>query len=104
MGITYNIANDGKQAVELFKTNEFDLVLMDLQMPVMDGLEATRRIRSKIGPNQKTPIIAFTARVASNILEECLKAGCSDYLAKPVKAIKLYEKLLKILQNKAQQP
>jgi CheY-like chemotaxis protein/HPt (histidine-containing phosphotransfer) domain-containing protein len=77
---------NGKAAVERFAAEDFDLVFMDVQMPVMDGLEATRTIRTferKRGPRM-TPIVAVTANVRPADLEKCLAAGCTSYLSKPI--------------------
>jgi CheY-like chemotaxis protein len=76
------LAENGKQAVEMAFTLEPDLVLMDIIMPEMDGLEATRMIRQ----NPKTrslPILAITAGVSNGIEEECFQSGCDDFIAKP---------------------
>ena len=76
------LAENGKQAVEMAFTLEPDLVLMDIIMPEMDGLQATRLIRQ----NPKTrsmPILAITAGVSNGIQEECAESGCDDFIAKP---------------------
>ena len=79
------IAENGKMAVEKFKTQNFDLVLMDIQMPIMNGFEATRVIRNIEYKNNmiQTPIIALTAHAFKNDEQMCMKSGCTDYLAKP---------------------
>ncbi|MGQ1889732.1 response regulator [Thermophagus sp. OGC60D27] len=89
-------AKDGQKAIELFKDNEVDLVLMDLQLPIMDGYTATREIK-KINPN--IPIIAQTAHVMSGEREKCMEAGCDDYLAKPIRLKVLIETLSKYLNS-----
>jgi CheY-like chemotaxis protein len=89
-------AKDGKEAIDMYKENEIDLVLMDLQLPIMDGYTATREIK-KI--NGKIPIIAQTAHVMSGEREKCIEAGCDDYLAKPIRLQILMETLSKYLNK-----
>lgn len=89
-------AKDGKEAVEMYKENEIDLVLMDLQLPIMDGYTATREIKKF---DSKVPIIAQTAHVMSGEREKCLEAGCDDYLAKPIRLQILMETLSKYLNK-----
>lgn len=74
-------ARNGQEAVEMVDTEKPDLVLMDLKMPVMDGLEATRQIKSK---NPSMPIIALTANAFDTDKEDAKQAGCNDFLSKPV--------------------
>ena len=81
------------QAVELFKTGEFDVILMDVQMPKMDGLQATREIRSLSEAGSRIPILAMTAHATEADREKCLAAGFSDYLAKPFRSIDLFSKV-----------
>lgn len=83
-------AKDGFEAIEMCKTNNPDLILMDIKMPNMDGLEATREIK-KIHP--EIPIIAQTAYAMENDERLSLAAGCNSYLSKPIKANKLLETL-----------
>lgn len=79
-----NEASNGKEAFEKMKTHPFDIVLMDIQMPVMDGYEATKHIRNELNfPAKNTPIIALTASVLRSDLEQCTKAGMNDYVLKP---------------------
>lgn len=83
-------ARNGQEAVDLFKENEFDLILMDVQMPVMDGYEATRLIRSSFpAPKNEIPIIALTASVVRSDLDKCRQAGMNDYVPKPFKTSQL---------------
>lgn len=84
-GLIVQIANDGHEAVDLVLTGKppFDVVLMDLQMPEMDGYEATRRLREKLGP-QDLPIVAMTADALESDQRKCLEAGMNDYVSKPV--------------------
>lgn len=79
------VAKNGKEAVALFRENDVDLIFMDIAMPVMDGLEATKRIRTlekKTGKH--TPIIAVTAHIKPADQHICINSGTNDYLAKPV--------------------
>jgi len=88
-------ANDGEEAVEQFKKNTIDLILMDIKMPVMSGLEATKAIRQI---DKTIPIIAQTAYAMDNDAKLCLEAGCTDYISKPIHPIKLMDILQKYLQ------
>jgi two-component system, sensor histidine kinase and response regulator len=81
-GLAIDTAEDGAQAVEKVKSGRYDLILMDVQMPVMDGLEATRAIRAL--PLPQCPIIALTANAFGEDREACLAAGMDDHIAKPV--------------------
>jgi signal transduction histidine kinase len=92
-GLTVELAEDGLQAVELAGRNAYDLILMDIAMPKMDGLEATRIIRTLAGRAQ-LPIVALTANVFVEDKERCLAAGMNDHLAKPIVAASLFAKLL----------
>ena len=85
MGLTATIANNGAEAVELWQEQDFDLILMDIQMPVMDGLTATERIRGSIRPRSVTvPIIAMTANAMLGDKEKSLEAGMNDHITKPL--------------------
>lgn len=81
LGYQGQVADDGRKAIDILQKDTFDIILMDLQMPVMDGYETTRYIRSKI--NTTVPIIAMTAHALPSEKEECLKAGMNDFLSKP---------------------
>lgn len=85
------LAENGMQALQLLEKYTFDIVLMDIQMPVMDGLACSRRIRSVL--NSDIPIVAVTANASSNDFQDCLDAGINDVLAKPIIADKLYRKI-----------
>lgn len=98
-GIIVTIASNGKEACDLISKNSYQLVFMDLQMPEMDGFEATREIRKK-HTNEKLPIIAMTADAMSGVKERTLKAGMNEYLTKPIDITKLYAMLGKYLDSK----
>jgi signal transduction histidine kinase/DNA-binding response OmpR family regulator/ligand-binding sensor domain-containing protein/HPt (histidine-containing phosphotransfer) domain-containing protein len=90
MGHTVAIANNGKEALALLATRSFDLVLMDIQMPEMDGIEATRRIREdESRTSNHMSIIAMTAHAMKGDRERCLAAGMDGYISKPINASKL---------------
>jgi signal transduction histidine kinase len=84
LGCHCDIASSGSEALERIAEDRFDLVLMDWQMPGMDGLETARRMQERWSPGQEIPIIAVTASAMHGDREACLAAGMSDYLAKPV--------------------
>lgn len=92
-GHDVEIAANGKEGVEALRNQNFDVVLMDMQMPEMDGLEATREIRSFPDERARTPIIAMTANALASDQKRCLEAGMDDYLAKPIDPKALHEKL-----------
>ena len=83
MGLQYVVAASGTQALDLLSAGAFDIVLMDWQMPEMDGLEATRRIRQLATDTRSIPVIALTANANVGFREACLAAGANDYLSKP---------------------
>jgi len=85
LGCTTVVAGNGRQALERFRAERFDLVFMDCQMPDMDGFEATRAIREFEGGRPRTPIIAFTANAMEGDQERCLASGMDDFVSKPVR-------------------
>ena len=96
------IVATGTEAVEAAARETFDLILMDVQMPVMDGLEAAAEIRAWEACNgSHVPIIAMTAHAMSGDRERCLQAGMDDYLAKPLRSEKLFRKIAEIQQRDA---
>ena len=93
------IASDGQQAIALTKAHKPDLILMDVQMPVMDGLEAIKQIR--LDPDvADIPIIALTALAMTGDRERCLDAGANEYLQKPLKLKQLTTSIQQILNAK----
>lgn len=91
--VDVDVAGNGQEAVDKVREKQFDLILMDKQMPVMDGIEATRIIRSEM--DSRVPIIALTANVIREVINQCLSIGMNDYLAKPFEPVALYSKILK---------
>lgn len=90
--IDVTIAHNGQEAVELCRSQEFDIILMDIQMPVMGGLEATSHIR-KLEGFADTPIIALTADIQDETRKKALATGMNDLLTKPFKSAELIDKL-----------
>ncbi len=91
--VKVDLAGNGKIALEKFRSGTYDLILMDLQMPEMDGVTATEHIRRQ----SDIPIIALTANSSRQEMERCFKAGMNDYLAKPFQPEELYAKILRIM-------
>ena len=95
--LAVDVAEDGQLALELARRNSYALILMDMQMPVINGIEATRAIRND-SLNTATPILAMTANAFDEDRQVCLAAGMNDHIAKPVDPDRLYETLLKWLE------
>lgn len=94
------VANNGKEALDKFGTTKYDLILMDIQMPVMNGIVATKKIRElESSTNTHTPIIAITANALSGDKEACLAAGMNEYISKPFQVEILLQKMHNLLQN-----
>jgi two-component system sensor histidine kinase/response regulator len=85
LGCRVDVAINGQRALEAIEATRYDLVLMDCQMPVMDGFEATRALRIREGDERRTPIVAMTANAMAGDRERCLEAGMDGYLTKPVR-------------------
>ena len=93
LGMRIDLAANGREALQAVESLPYDLVLMDVQMPEMDGLEATRQIRALAGPVNEVPIVAMTANAMIGDREKCLQAGMNDYISKPIDKAKLIERV-----------
>jgi len=96
-GLTADVVTNGREALEALEAAAYDLVLMDVQMPELDGLAATAALRAREGTARHTPIIAMTAAVLAGDRERCLAAGMDDYIAKPIQMATLHLLLAKWL-------
>lgn len=86
LGISINIASNGQEAFDMHRQNNYDMIMMDMQMPVMDGLEATRQIREyekETNSDHRVYIVALTANIISERKTECIQAGMDDFMEKP---------------------
>ena len=92
------VARNGQQAIDLAVASKPDLILMDLKMPVMDGLEATRKLRKTEG-FRDTPIIGLTASAGEEARQKCLEAGCTEHISKPIQSKQLFETIARYLQE-----
>jgi CheY-like chemotaxis protein len=93
-GHRVEVAGDGREAVEKLKTADFDLVLMDVQMPVMGGFEATAAVRAmEKGTGRHIPIVALTAHAVKGDRERCLAAGMDGYIGKPIHPEELFQQI-----------
>ena len=93
LGYAADVANNGQEVLEQLDKQNYDLVLMDCQMPILDGYEATEEIRRQEGKNKHTIIIALTASAMKEDLDKCIASGMDDFLSKPVRKEALLEKL-----------
>ncbi len=103
LGHQVDLAENGKVAVELFLENEYDLILMDIQMPLMNGIEATTKIREyekQLQPDKPVIIFAVTAYAMDYDRQNCFEAGVNDFLAKPFRAQSLADTISKYFKNK----
>jgi CheY-like chemotaxis protein len=100
MACQVSFSENGQLAVDMVRQTPFDLILMDVNMPVMDGLTATREIRSLLGPASKTPIVVLTADVMNEAREKSLAAGANDFVTKPLQMDQLRELIRKYTVGK----
>jgi CheY-like chemotaxis protein len=100
MGYRADLASNGLEAIESVERQPYDVVLMDVQMPEMDGLEATRRITAKWGLEARPRIVAMTANAMAGDREMCLAAGMDDYITKPIRVEQLIEALRQVPARK----
>jgi PAS domain S-box-containing protein len=103
-GCKVELASNGQDAIEAAREHHFDAILMDLSMPVMDGLQATRLIRELNGGSSSVPILAMTANVFAEDRIKCMQAGMDDFITKPVKQSKLLAKLAHWLDPERTEP
>ena len=99
-GYLIDIAENGIQAIEAMKNADYDVILMDVQMPEMDGIEATKQIRQLPGTKKFVPIIALTAQADVNTEDELRAAGMDDYISKPINFDILFSKLSALAEKR----
>ncbi|MCP4923230.1 MAG: response regulator, partial [bacterium] len=103
LGATVSTAMNGKEAVDMFKDFNYNIIFMDCQMPEMDGFEATRRIR-KITTKHQCAIVALTANAMKGDKEKCLESGMDDYLNKPLRKDQIMDAIAKWTQDEKYNP
>jgi CheY-like chemotaxis protein len=103
-GHRVTIATNGVEAIQAFKNGSFDLILMDVQMPMMDGFEATGAIRLIEGSGRRTPIIALTAHAMGSDHQRCLAAGMDGFVSKPIHLRELSDSLTEFRQRPVELP
>lgn len=99
LGVTYDVAENGQEAIDCWSKNKYDIILMDMHMPIMDGVTATREIRRLESNSDSVCIIALTANVLSDDIRECFEAGMNDHMSKPIEIESLKFVLLKWLKK-----
>ncbi len=103
-GFETDVAENGLIALDKHQNNNFDIILMDLQMPEMDGYEATQKIRSLKPDKKDIPIIAMSAHTFKGEYEHCIETGMNDFISKPFNTKELYEKIFRLLRKNLQEP
>jgi CheY-like chemotaxis protein len=105
MDVELAMVGDGRAAVEAWRDGGFDVILMDIQMPVMDGIAAAKAIRAaeKAEGRPRTPILALTANALVHQVEEYLAAGMDGHVAKPIEISKLYDAMSRVLSDPAEE-
>ena len=101
-GCRVEVVGDGTCALKALETSRYDLVLMDCQMPGMDGYEATTELRRREGAERRTPVVAMTAQAMDGDRRRCLAAGMDDYISKPMRSRELMELLTRWIPAAAQ--
>jgi CheY-like chemotaxis protein len=96
-GVNIDVAGNGQLALDMLHANNYDLVLMDVQMPVMDGYEATRRVRALGNDKSRIPILAMTANVMRAEVQQCMDAGMDGFIPKPFKQEELVAAIEKVI-------
>jgi CheY-like chemotaxis protein len=100
-GYTCDLAQNGQEAVQMVADNQYDLILMDLSMPVLNGFEATKQIRAMAGEKGQVPIIALSANDVPNDRDYCFEIGMQDFVGKPINVNLFYSTIEKYLAVKA---
>ncbi|PRY14431.1 PAS domain S-box-containing protein [Pontibacter ummariensis] len=103
-GISLDMTSNGKEALQKLQQNQYDLVLMDMQMPELDGYEAIRQIRESFGEKASVPVIALTAHATKGEIEKCMAAGADAYVSKPFDPEHLYRTIFKLTRVPATSP
>jgi CheY-like chemotaxis protein len=104
-GYAVVVADNGRRAVEAFSKERFDLILMDMQMPELSGVDAALAIRAaEAGTGRRVPIIALTANTKANAVDQCLAAGMDAHICKPFRAPDLFEAIARLVGDRTQLP
>jgi len=96
LGYETEVANNGLEVLEMLNTKTYDLIFMDMQMPEMDGVTATIRIRQDFPPNCQPLVVAMTANAMADSMQECFMAGMDDFMSKPVRKDELMRLIAKL--------